>query len=481
MTGSAFGRLLDCCGDCASRPGGLRWEGSRFIADAPAPGNADRLIMPPLANAHDHARGVRPISLGAFDLPLEFWLLGMTGLPPVDPYLVAAAALGRQAQGGLGSIMMHYTHPQNADTLGDELLVVARAARDIGVRVAIAVALRDQNPLGYGPDAVFLDGLDGAERALVEAKLLRRPASPKDQVALVEALAAEAEDAGITVQYGPYGLEWCSNALLRLVAERSADIGRRVHMHLLESPLQRQYLDATFKQGPVRYLDEIGMLSPRLSVAHATQLRPDEMDLLAERGVIVSINTSSNLILRNGVAPAKEMHRRGVRLATGLDGFSIHDDDDALRELRLFYMLHRGIGLEPGISLGAALQAACQTGREAVTGRTQTPLTAGGPADLLELDRTALTADLAVPVDDAAILAILAHRASARNIRRLVVAGREVVRDGTITGIDLPAVEQELDAQVRAGAGEFSSWQQSIAGFRRRMQDVYAAGLNRGG
>ena len=470
----ASGRLLDCCGGCATRPGTLHWEGPRFSAEAVEGG--DRLLMPPLANAHDHVRGVRPASLGAFDLPLELWLLSLTGLPPVDPRLVTAAALGRQARGGLGSIMIHYVRPQYPDRLAHELRTVAAAAREVGVRVAIAVAMRDQNPLGYGPDAAFLGALDPAARALVESKLLRSPAPAETQVALVEALAAEVEGDGVTVQYGPYGLEWCSPAMLRRVAERSAETGRRVHMHLLESPLQREYLDVAYPNGPVRFLDEIGLLSPRLSVAHAAQLRPDEMEILAERGVIVSINTSSNAMLRNGVAPAAEMHRRGVRLATGHDGFSIDDDDDALRELRLFSMLHRGTGLGRGIEPGDVLRAACQTGRQAVTGIEPTPLSPGAPADLLELDRS-YAADIVVPFEDAPVLL---HRATSRHIRRMVVAGRTVVADGVPLGIDLPEVERELDAQVRHGAGEYLSWQAAIGGLRHRLCAFYAAGLHRG-
>lgn len=470
----AGGHLLDCCGAAATRIGTLRWTGARFDAEEAEGG--DHLVMPPLANAHDHARGVRPVSLGAFDLPLELWLLRLTGLPPVDPRLAAAVALGRQARGGLGSIMVHYIRPQYPDRLAHELRTVAEAAREVGVRVAIAVAMRDQNPLGYGPDAAFLDALDPAARALVQSKLLRAPAAVEDQLALVEELAAEVEGDGVTIQYGPYGLEWCTPALLRRIAERSAQTGRRVHMHLLESPLQREYLDAAFPQGPVRFLDEIGLLSPRLSVAHAAQLRPDEMDILARRGVIVSINTSSNAMLRNGVAPAAEMHRRGVRLATGHDGFSIDDDDDAFREMRLFSMLHRGTGLGDGIEPGAVLRAACQTGREAVTGIAPVALGPGAPADLLELDR-GYAADIVVPFEDAAMLL---HRATARSVRRMVVAGRTVLEDGVLSGLDLPGAERELDAQIRHGAGEYLSWQQAITGLHDRLGAFYAAGLHRG-
>ena len=469
------GRVLDCCGGCTARRGTL---GLHADEDIKAGDGAGRLAMPPLANAHDHVRGVRPISVGGFDLPLEPWLLYMSGLPPVDPYLVAAAALGRQARGGLGSIMVHYTRPQDASRIGEELAVVARAACDVGVRVAIAVALRDQNPLGYAPDAVLLERLDPADRALARDKLMRNPKPPREQIGLVDELAAQVKDDLVTVQYGPYGLEWCSDALLRLVAEQSARTGRRVHMHLLESPLQREYLDYAFPQGPVRYLDEIGLLTPRLSVAHGTHLRPDEMALLAERGVIVSINCSSNLVLRNGIAPMVDMHRHGVRLATGLDGFSMDDDDDALWEFRLAYMLHRGRGLADGVPLGALLQAACQTGREAVSGLAAAPLQAGGPADWLELDYGAIAADVVLETDEASLLA---HRAAGRPIAGLVVAGRQVVQGGTVLGVDLPGIEQELAAQVQHGAGEFKSWQQVCGRIRARMAGFYAAGLHRCG
>jgi cytosine/adenosine deaminase-related metal-dependent hydrolase len=469
-------RVLDCCGGCTAVRRGIRLRADRIDGIEPAAANADsKLLMPPIANAHDHVRGVRPISIGGFDLPLELWLLYMTGLPPVDPYLVAAAALARQARGGLGSIMVHYTRPQDASRLGEELVTVARAARDVGVRVAIAVALRDRNPLGYAPDSALLDRLEPADRALVRQKLLRAPAGPEEQIRLVDELAARIDDPLVSVQYGPYGMEWCSDALLRLVAERSAETGRRVHMHLLESPLQREYLDHIHPNGPVRYLDEIGLLSPRLSVAHATQLRPDEMELLAERGVIVSVNTSSNLILRNGVAPAAEMHRRGIRLATGLDGFSIDDDDDALRELRLAYMLHRGRGLQLGLPLGELLRAACQTGREAVAQLPEAPLTAGAPADLLELDYAAFAGDAVIESSEAALLM---HRATTRHIVRVVVAGREIVRDGRVLGVDLPGIERELDSQVRAGATDFRSWVQVSARIRDRMHEFYTAGLH---
>ena len=246
-------------------------------------------------------------------------------------------------------------------------------------------------------------------------------------------------------------------------------------MHLLESPLQREWLDAAFGGQPLRALDGFGLLSPRLSIAHAAHLRPDEMELLAERGVAVCINTSSNLNLRNGIAPAAELHRRGVRLVTGLDGFSVDDDDDALRELRLNWMLHRGTGLTEGWPLPDLFAAATLRGREALGGgRDSTPLTPGAAADLLVLRRDA--DDILIPAEEPALLA---QRATRAHVRRLVVAGREVVRDGAPTGLDLPAAAAELDAQVRAGAEGARAWREVARRYAEGLRAFYAAGLYR--
>jgi cytosine/adenosine deaminase-related metal-dependent hydrolase len=477
------GRLLDmprhgahCCG-CAT----LAVSGDTFASvDAvPADGPNDLLLMSPFANAHDHVRGVRPISIGSFDLPLELWLTAMTNIPKVDPYLVATVGLGRQALGGVGSIMVHYTRPQDTNRIGEELEIVARVAKTIGVRVALAVAMRDRNPLGYGPDETFLDLLEPADRALVREKLIPAPVSPEEQMRFVDDLADKIESQLVTVQYGPYGLEWCSEPLLKLIARRSADNHRRVHMHLLESRIQREYLDRIYPRGPIRFLDEIGLLSPRLSVAHAVFLRPDEMELLAERGVTVSINASSNLSLRNGIPPVGEMQRRGLSLAIGLDGFSFDDDDDAFRELRLNYLLHKGTDLDEGLTVSSLLHATCYGGRRSVTGIEHgSGIAPGAPADLMVLDYSAISKDIVVDTDEASVLV---HRGTSSILRELIVAGRNVAKDGKLAGVDLDAAQFELDAQVRHGASEFRSWREVSGRLGNKLRAFYTAGLHRCG
>jgi cytosine/adenosine deaminase-related metal-dependent hydrolase len=131
----------------------------------------------------------------------------------------------------------------------------------------------------------------------------------------------------------------------------------------------------------------------------------------------------------------------------GLDGCAFDEDDDALRELRLMKALHAGWGFDDGLDPARALHAACVTGRSAIGAPAGGVLAEGAPADLLVLDLDALDRDGLLPPDPRHLLFARATRA---HIAALVVAGREVVRDGRLTGLDATALESDLRAAYRA-------------------------------
>lgn len=430
----------------------IRFDGERItsVIDGAAGRAAPLFAMPALVNAHDHGRPIRTSSIGAGGKPLESWLHHLALIPSVDPYLAAVVALSNAALGGAGVVMMHYTRTQGFTDLPTEAAEVARAARDVGVRVGFAVAMRDRNPLTYGPSEPILSMLSDAARAEIERRLLRPPLSPKEFVALVDDVAGAAAGPTFEVQYGPNGVQWCSDALLQAIAEASQRSGRRVHMHLLETRYQRAWADANFPGGMVKHLDEIGLLSPRLSLAHCVWARPDELELLAERGVTLVNNNSSNLHLRSGMAPVARMLKRGCRVALGIDGCALDEDDDALRELRLAHLLHVGTGFKVAASRTQILHIALVNGRRSVTNRDDGGAIAEGmPADLLLLDWAAIDDDgLQENLDP---LDLLFSRARAAHIRELIVGGRSVVKDGAVTGVDLAAARAAVIAQMRAG------------------------------
>jgi cytosine/adenosine deaminase-related metal-dependent hydrolase len=429
----------------------VQFDDARVGSVEPAQSHVEQLlVLPALVNAHDHGRAVRSSSIGAGGKPLESWLHFLALFPSVDPYLAAVTALSRCALGGVGTAMMHYTRAQGFTDLANEAKEVARAAGDVGVRVGFAVSMKDRNPLVYGPSEPILASLPSEARTEIERTFLRQPPKPADFITLADAVASAAANPMFDVQYGPNGVQWCSEALLEAVAEASHRSGRRVHMHLLETRYQRDWMDQAYPAGIVKYLDSIGLLSPRLTLAHCVWARPDELEVLAERGVIIVVNNSSNLHLRSGVAPLASMLRAGCRVALGVDGKALDEDDDALRELRLAHLLHAGTGFKQAVPREEMLQAATATGRFSVTNRDEGgAIVPGAPADLLLLDWAAIDNDRLT--DDVDPIDLMLTRATSRHVRELLVAGRTVVKDGEVAGADFAAARHEVLAQMRAG------------------------------
>jgi cytosine/adenosine deaminase-related metal-dependent hydrolase len=444
------------------------------ISDAAGPTAGPRsLILPAFVNAHDHARP-RASSFGAVGMPLESWILRTAVGTPVDPYLTAASALARAAQAGCASMMVHYTRPSGTMPLIEEARAIARAASDVGIRIAFAIAVRDQNPIVYGDGDAVLSTLPRDDRKAIEDLFVRAPMSPRAYIELTEAIAAAIAGPKVDVQLGPAGVQWCSKPLLEAVAENSAQTGRRIHMHLLETVYQRAWADRHFPDGIVCYLRDIGLLSPRLTLAHCIHARPDEIEMIAASGARIVTNFSSNLHLRSGLAPIAAAHNCGCAIAVGVDGLALDEDDDVLREMRLVQMMHGGLGFARTWTPREFFSLAIQNGRRATGAPGSGELAVGAPADFVSIDLDRLERDQIMPVDP---IDLLFARGNASLVSEVVVDGRTIASGGRCVGVDLPAIERELRAIHHASAAAYGHFLDAWPRLSTPLQSWFEAQL----
>ena len=135
--------------------------------------------------------------------------------------------------------------------------------------------------------------------------------------------------------------QWASDALVEAVGSAAAELGAGVHLHALESRLQRAWGDAFADGRELERLAAAGVLGHRSALAHGVWLRDSDIDLLAATGATVVHNCSSNLRLATGVAPLRQLVAAGVSVALGLDDMGLADDDDMFAEVRVAHMLQR--------------------------------------------------------------------------------------------------------------------------------------------
>jgi cytosine/adenosine deaminase-related metal-dependent hydrolase len=154
----------------------------------------------------------------------------------------------------------------------------------------------------------------------------------------------------------------------------------------------------------------------------------------------------------------------------GIDGGALDEDDDLLRELRLTHLLHLGTGFTPKVSEVDMLIVASRMGRLSVTNSAEDGVVeAGAPADLLLLDYDALDDDRLR--DDLDPVNLVFARATARHISELIVAGRTIVKDRRVLGIDLDAARREVILRMRAGQPAMASFASALSHLDRAIAE----------
>ena len=280
-------------------------------------------------------------------------------------------------------------------------------------------------------------------------------------------------DCRVTVLLSPSNVHWVSDDFLLRTKEEAARNDAAIHIHLVESRYQKEYGLRTWGHTPVEHLSTLGFLGPEVSCAHAVWLTDQDIDTMAQSGATVCHNPSSNLRLKNGIAPVNAMLEKGVNVALGTDSTAINDDDDMVQEMRLAAKLHRQPGLDqPALNSHQALRmatanAARPTGLQGKIG----VLEPGRWADLALLDLNAMTEPYMDP--DIDVVETLLYRGKASHVDTVIIQGEVVVRNGTFIKMDKSEVLREIKEQfsrpVEGTALEARRLVQGLAPFVREF------------
>jgi cytosine/adenosine deaminase-related metal-dependent hydrolase len=413
--------------------------------DAPVTGGRGKVVIPGLVNAHHHV-GLTPFQLGSPDHPLELWFASRLALRDVDLRLDTLFSAFEMIASGVTTVQhLHSRAPGGIeDVLGASRKVVG-AYREIGMRASYSMALRDQNRLVYADDADFTASLPDALKPAMKAYFERFTLPLADQVAIFEALRAElAGEERIALQLAPANLHWLSDEALALSAELSTKRGLPLHMHVLETPYQKEYARRRTGGSAVDHLARFGLLSDKLTMGHGVWLTDTDIETCAAHGVRICHNCSSNFRLKSGIAPVNRFLAERIPVALGIDEAGINDDRDMLQEMRLVLRAHREPGIDaPHPSAMQVLRMATENGAlttpfSATIGR----LSPGSAADLAVLDWRAITwpyQDAETPIVD-----VIVMRAKAQAVETVMVAGEVIYQEGRFTRLDRDAILAEL-------------------------------------
>jgi cytosine/adenosine deaminase-related metal-dependent hydrolase len=140
---------------------------------------------------------------------------------------------------------------------------------------------------------------------------------------------------------------------------------------------------------PVEYLERLGFWDKRTLAVHAVQASPEDLAVLAKRGVTLVTCPRSNAWVGAGAPPVEAFYRSGARVAIGTDSLT------SVADLNLFSELAALRRLAPGVRPASLLRSATLSGAEALGfGETHGAIAPGRRAALIAVEVPPGTTDV---------------------------------------------------------------------------------------
>jgi 5-methylthioadenosine/S-adenosylhomocysteine deaminase len=296
---------------------------------------------------------------------------------------------------------------------------VIEAARAVGIRLVLARAMYDW---------------DGAPRRYRE--------SPGDAARRVrELIIAHRHDETVTVQPAPHSPHGASPAMIRAGWEVAEAEDTVFHIHVAEGRYEGERTLREHDATPIRYLERLDVLGPRMIGVHCVWLDDEEIALMGARGAGLAYCPGSNMFLGDGITRIPEMLRAGVRIGLGTDGGCTNNRLSVFDEMRACSLLQR-VRLLDGTALSA--ETAFDLGTRsagALLGLETGAIAAGQLADLVAIDLDHLSLQ---PRTD--LLKSVVYAMSPEAVTDVWVHGRRVVEQRRL----LTLSEADLVGRVAA-------------------------------
>ena len=173
---------------------------------------------------------------------------------------------------------------------------------------------------------------------------------------------------------------------------------------------------------PIAYLADTGILDFGGYAAHCVWCTDDDFRIMAEKGVSLVHNPTSNMKLGSGFARVPRAMELGVNVALGTDGCASNDNLDMFEEMHIASLIHKGTAMDPTVMPPwDVIDMATKNGAKALGLADSGEIAVGKAADFCVVDMKSL--HLAPALD---IPSLVVNSMGASDVAMTVVDGNVV-------------------------------------------------------
>ena len=410
---------------------------TRIDLDTDAPSDARVLagvVLSGAVNAHSHAfhRVLRSRTHRGRD---SFWswrdqmYAAAAVLDPESYRSLARAVFAEMLEAGYTAVgEFHYLHHAPGGTAyadpNEMSHALAAAAEEVGIRLVLLDTLYLAGGPGVAPDATQVRFCDGSAETWAERTSALASTGLVSHGLAVHSVRAVPPEA------------------IAVAAAVARERGRPLHAHVSEQPRENDESRAAYGRTPVELLRDAGALGSDFTAVHATHLTDTDIAELGGSHVCVCATTERDLA--DGIGPIPALREAGAKLCLGSDSHAVVDPFEEARAIELDERLG---SRRRGTFTGEELLSVMTTGGASALGLPDAGLAVGAPADFIEVATSSVRL---AGHDQAALADAIVYAAAPADVRTVVVAGIERVRDGAHVSIDTATA---LDRSIRQVMG----------------------------
>jgi len=316
----------------------------------------------------------------------------------------SALAMAEMLRGGTTCVNDMYFFPE----------ATARAALRAGMRASLGI-IAVEFPSAYATDA---------------SGYLHKGLATRD------AYQGEATLSFCLAPHAPYTV---ADATLERIAVLAEELDLPIHTHVHETAAEIEEAVAATGQRPLERLERLGLVTPALVGVHATELKPREIEKLAQARANIVHCPRSNMKLASGACPVAALLEAGINVALGTDGAASNNRLDMWSEMQLAALLGKHVArTATAVPAATALQMATINAARALNLDAETgSLAPGKAADAICVE---LSGPGQVPMLN--VISQLVYSASRDLVTDVWVAGQHLVADRALTRVDMDALER---------------------------------------
>ncbi|MGC8557600.1 MAG: amidohydrolase [Nitrososphaeria archaeon] len=242
-------------------------------------------------------------------------------------------------------------------------------------------------------------------------------------------------------------ISYCTEACLEQISRIAREYGTGIHTHEFETLDFVERVVKMYGKRPLSIFREFGMLDQNLILAHCVWPMPEELKVMADSGINVAHNPTSNMKLASGPAPITQMLRLGINVGLGTDGVKENNRLDMFQEMKNASLLQRVMHNDASlISSSEAFRMATVAGNRALKMKAG-QLREGYLADMVLIDASAPNLN---PLYLENAISAIVYSAHPGNIRSVMVNGEIVIQNGLHTRANEKAIVQRARSKGAA-------------------------------